>query len=764
MSLDASVEDCSQPAASDLPNGSLAAKNDDAMDISPGSSTHERDRKGSYSHRDYRERSHSGSPSRLYTKMEKRGGSRLGGRRDRDSRDSVTPPYKQRNWSSPVSNSRRSGGGSGSGRGGGGDRGRNESSRRRSKERRRRDKRSRSRSRHRSPKRGTSKKSRRRASSGSSSPDAYSMSSSLIGEIKKQHGDIGSSKGSKKKSRKRRKHSSSSSSSSGEVLDGPASSNGINMPTPLPPPPSFMPHYTPIPFNPPVPPLFAPPPDRFVQFPPPPHPPLPFVIPPPPLEPPLVAAVDSVCLSAIPPPPLPVEVPSSSRLPMPPTDSKRMTSRPVIISRRGVAARADWGDSDSWYKTTLADYEMLDQIGEGTYGQVYKAVNKKTGVQVALKRVRLENEKEGFPITAIREIKILRQLNHKNVVRLFDIVLDDISVEELKKTRANFYLVFEYVDHDLIGLLESKELIEFSKEQICSLFKQLLEGLAYCHNTGFLHRDIKCSNILVNNKGELKIADLGLARLWQKETKRLYTNRVITLWYRPPELLLGDECYGPAVDVWSAGCMLGELFTRKPIFNGNNELQQLDLISKQCGTPNPDNWPTLTELIGWKTYKPRKMYIRRIREEYEHIMPRDAVDLLDKMLTLNPDKRISAKEALLHPWIRSLDNAVVQPLLLPKHQDCHEMWSKKQKREARMGRRNESEAGGGAAGSSGSGHSRANSHPRGSMPTSSSTSNSIHPGPKTNGSVLGGIPPPPPPPPLMGIALGPPPLPPHLPK
>lgn len=264
---------------------------------------------------------------------------------------------------------------------------------------------------------------------------------------------------------------------------------------------------------------------------------------------------------------------------------------------------------------------MLDQIGEGTYGQVYKAVNKRTGEQVALKRVRLENEKEGFPITAIREIKILRQLHHKNVVRLIDIVLDDISMEELKRTRANFYLVFEYVDHDLIGLLESKELIEFSKEQICSLFKQLLEGLAYCHNTGFLHRDIKCSNILVNNKGELKIADLGLARLWQKETKRLYTNRVITLWYRPPELLLGDECYGPAVDVWSAGCMLGELFTRKPLFNANNEFQQLDLISKVCGTPDPVSWPTLSELTGWKSFKPRKVYQRRVREEFERYFP-----------------------------------------------------------------------------------------------------------------------------------------------
>ncbi|CBB15978.1 Cyclin-dependent kinase 12 [Caenorhabditis elegans] len=711
------------------------------MEISPGSSTHERDRKGSYGHRE-RTRSHSGSPSRFYSK-DKRGSSRQGVRpRDRDSKDSISPQYKQRNWS-------RGGGG------GGRDRGRNDFSyRKKGKDyNKRRDKRSRSRSRHRSPKRsGSSKKSKRRNSSGSSSSDL--MDTSLMSELKK-HGDYGSSSKSKKKSRKRRKHSSSSSSSSGEAMDLPVSSNGMNV-TAIPPPPSFnINPFQPMFSQPPPPPL---PPNSQFMTPPPRPPPAPFSIPPPSVDI-HFAATASFSLSSIPPPPPQTDGGASSSkrqdpLPMPP-DSKRIATRPVITTRRGHATNRP-SDSDSWYKTNLTHYTMLDQIGEGTYGQVYKAVNNLTGEQVALKRVRLENEKEGFPITAIREIKILRQLHHKNIVRLMDIVIDDISMDELKRTRANFYLVFEYVDHDLIGLLESKELVDFNKDQICSLFKQLLEGLAYIHNTGFLHRDIKCSNILVNNKGELKIADLGLARLWEKES-RLYTNRVITLWYRPPELLLGDERYGPAIDVWSTGCMLGELFTRKPLFNGNNEFGQLELISKVCGSPNVDNWPELTELVGWNTFRMKRTYQRRIREEFEHIMPREAVDLLDKMLTLNPEKRISAKEALNHPWIRSLEHTTVQPLKLPQHQDCHEMWSKKQKKSARLGRQ--------AEGSSGSGHSiRATSHPRvfEAAPTQPSTTTT-----KSNGSSnhhhhhhhshhhasslppSGGHAPPPPPPPTQ---------------
>ena len=228
-------------------------------------------------------------------------------------------------------------------------------------------------------------------------------------------------------------------------------------------------------------------------------------------------------------------------------------NRPVIYGKKLLESM----NSKDWGVRCVDTFEMVAQIGEGTYGQVYKAKDKATLEMVALKKVRLENEKEGFPITAVREIKILRQLNHRNIVNLKEIVTDKQDALDFRKDKGSFYLVFEYMDHDLMGLLESG-LVDFNEQNNASIMKQLLDGLNYCHKKNFLHRDIKCSNILMNNRGQVKLADFGLARLYNAEDKqRPYTNKVITLWYRPPELLLGEERYGPAIDVWSCGCILG---------------------------------------------------------------------------------------------------------------------------------------------------------------------------------------------------------------
>jgi hypothetical protein len=215
-------------------------------------------------------------------------------------------------------------------------------------------------------------------------------------------------------------------------------------------------------------------------------------------------------------------------------------------------------------------YVIISQVGEGTFGKVYKARNTVTKVYVALKRIRMESERDGFPVTAMREIKLLQSLRHQNIVRLYEMMVSNGEYCGLTETShliwlstGSVYMVFEYMDHDLTGILSQTQ-FSFTDAHLKSLCHQMLAGLAYLHHKGVIHRDIKGSNILINNRGELKLADFGLARFYQKRRRSDYTNRVITLWYRPPELLFGATVYGPEVDMWSAGYAI--IFT---ISNGN---------------------------------------------------------------------------------------------------------------------------------------------------------------------------------------------------
>ncbi|TYI90509.1 hypothetical protein E1A91_D03G128000v1 [Gossypium mustelinum] len=215
-----------------------------------------------------------------------------------------------------------------------------------------------------------------------------------------------------------------------------------------------------------------------------------------------------------------------------------------------------------WTPRRANTFQKLDKIGQGTYSNVYKARDLLTGKIVALKKVRFDNlEPESLKFMA-REILVLRKLDHPNVIKLEGLVTSRMS--------SSLYLVFEYMEHDLAGLAACQG-IKFTEPQVKCYMKQLLSGLEHCHKQGVLHRDIKGSNLLIDSEGILKIADFGLATSYDPEQKKPLTSRVVTLWYRPPELLLGATHYGVAVDLWSAGCILAELLSGKPIMPGRTE-------------------------------------------------------------------------------------------------------------------------------------------------------------------------------------------------
>ncbi|TDL29746.1 Pkinase-domain-containing protein [Rickenella mellea] len=318
-------------------------------------------------------------------------------------------------------------------------------------------------------------------------------------------------------------------------------------------------------------------------------------------------------------------------------------------------------------------YAIVSQVGEGTFGKVYKAHNTLSGNYVALKRIRMEAERDGFPVTAMREIKLLQSLRHNNVVRLNEMMVSNGSV----------YMVFEYMDHDLTGVLSQNQFV-FNDGHLKSLCEQMLAGLAYLHQKGVIHRDIKGSNILINNRGELKLGDFGLARFYQKRRRSDYTNRVITLWYRPPELLLGTTVYGPEVDMWSAGCIMLELFCKKPVFQGNDEIHQLDVIYKVMGTPTLKDWPGLVDMPWYELVKPRESIRSHFREYFKKWMSSAGLDLAEQLLCFDPDQRITATRALETPYFTTEQPRPQLPISLATLDgEWHEFESKRERAKKR---------------------------------------------------------------------------------
>lgn len=284
--------------------------------------------------------------------------------------------------------------------------------------------------------------------------------------------------------------------------------------------------------------------------------------------------------------------------------------------------------------------EKNGHMGEGTYGVVYKAKDKQTNEFVALKRIRLEVEDEGIPSTTLREISVLRQLKHPNIVELNDVV----------QSEGRLYLVFEFVDRDLKKYLEVCD-GPMSPQLVKSYTHQMLSGLHFCHVRGVMHRDLKPQNVLVSRDGRLKLADFGLARSFVPPI-RPFTHEVVTLWYRPPEILLGCKTYALPVDVWAIGTMLAEMVTKRPMFPGDSEIDELFKIFRLLGTPNEEVWPGVTALQDWNEDFPvwPSLNIARCVPD----LCDNGVDLIEQMLAIDPRRRISCKEALTHPYFSDM--------------------------------------------------------------------------------------------------------------
>jgi negative regulator of PHO system len=250
----------------------------------------------------------------------------------------------------------------------------------------------------------------------------------------------------------------------------------------------------------------------------------------------------------------------------------------------------------------------------------------------------------------------MKELKHENIVSLHDVI----------HTENKLMLVFEYMDKDLKKYMDSRgDRGQLDYVTIKSFMQQLLRGIAFCHENRVLHRDLKPQNLLINTKGQLKLADFGLARAFGIPVNT-FSNEVVTLWYRAPDVLLGSRTYNTSIDIWSAGCIMAEMYTGRPLFPGTTNDDQLQKIFRLMGTPSERSWPGISQ---FPEYKPN--FHNFATQSLHAILPQvDALglDLLSKMLQLRPEMRISASEALRHAWFQDLpqlQGRTMQPVQAP---------------------------------------------------------------------------------------------------
>ncbi|KAJ7748529.1 kinase-like domain-containing protein [Mycena maculata] len=291
------------------------------------------------------------------------------------------------------------------------------------------------------------------------------------------------------------------------------------------------------------------------------------------------------------------------------------------------------------------NYIQLEKLGEGTYATVFKGRSRTTNEIVALKEINLDAE-EGTPSTAIREISLMKELKHVNIVRLHDVI----------HTETKLILIFEFCEQDLKKYMDQHgDRCALDPATVRSFMFQLLKGTNFCHENQVLHRDLKPQNLLINRKGELKLGDFGLARAFGVPVNT-FSNEVVTLWYRAPDVLLGSRTYSTSIDVWSCGCIFAEMISGVPLFRGKDTQDQLLHIMRILGTPSDQQ---LAKMVKDSPEIQLKPFPRCPKIDLAQVLPKAspaALDLLERLLKFDPAERISALDALSHPYFTETAN------------------------------------------------------------------------------------------------------------
>ncbi|KAH9440837.1 hypothetical protein Pst134EA_032992 [Puccinia striiformis f. sp. tritici] len=304
------------------------------------------------------------------------------------------------------------------------------------------------------------------------------------------------------------------------------------------------------------------------------------------------------------------------------------------------------------------NYVQMEKLGEGTYATVHKGRSRTTNEIVALKEIHLDAE-EGTPSTAIREISLMKELKHPNIVRLYDVIHNETKL----------MLVFEFMDLDLKKYMDTHGGARCSRrhrssEVLCINFSKALH---FVTKTEVLHRDLKPQNLLINKRGELKLADFGLARALGIPVNT-FSNEVVTLWYRAPDVLLGSRTYSTSIDVWSAGCIMAEMISGVPLFRGRDNNDQLTQILRVLGTPDE---VTLRRIQTESPEIQLRPFPRVAKISFQSLYPKAhplAADLLERLLKFDPSQRLSCEDALTHQYFLSApvqSQAAAQPRQQP---------------------------------------------------------------------------------------------------